>query len=97
MNEVSEETNKRGKSIALKSTHRRSSSSKAMKASKESDEEDKEPSNDYEKDEIAHLAERILRLRSVGRKRKDLFPKRTKRERPNKVKSFALNARSLDT
>ena len=61
LNEASEETNRRGKSITLKSSHRRSSSSKAMKAIEESDEEEKEeeePSDDDDdkKDEIAHLA-----------------------------------------
>ena len=56
LNKASEETNKRGKSITLKSTHKRSSSSNAMKASEESDEEDEEPFDD-EDDENVHLAE----------------------------------------
>ena len=65
LNEASEETNRRDKSIMLKSTQRRSSSSKAMKASKESDEDEEERSDsddDDEKDEIAHLAERISKV-----------------------------------
>ena len=65
LNEASKETNKIGKSIALKSTHRRSSSSKAMKSSKELDEEEKEPfddEDDDEKDEIVHLAKMISKV-----------------------------------
>ena len=60
-NEAFEETNRRGKSIALKSTHRISSSSKATKAIEESSSEEEKPydDDDDEKDEIAHLAERI--------------------------------------
>ena len=59
LNKASKETNRKGKSITLKSTHRRSNSSKAMKATEESSlEQEEEPSNDDddEKDEIAHLA-----------------------------------------
>ena len=52
-----EYSNKRGKSIALKSTQRKLSSSKAMKAIKESEEDQDTSSddNDEEEDEIAHL------------------------------------------
>ena len=62
LNEASEETNRKGKSIALKSIHRRSSSSKAMKALEEIDEYEEEPSedeDDEDKDEIVHLAKKI--------------------------------------
>ena len=75
LNEASKETSRRGKSIALKSTQRRSNSSKAIKALEESDEDEdeEEPSDDDdddEKDEIAHLAERISKAQ-IKRKRKE--------------------------
>ena len=54
LNEVFEETNKRSKSIDLKSTHRRSNSSKAMKASEESNEEE-EPFDDEYDDEKCNI------------------------------------------
>ena len=63
LNEASEETNRRSKSIALKSTQRISSSFKSMKVTEESNEGEEDPCNDNddddEKDEIAHLTERI--------------------------------------
>ena len=99
-NEAYEETSRRGKSIALKSTHKRSNSSKAMKAVEESNEEEEEPSiddDDDEKDEIAHLAEGYLRPRLEGKSRNNLSPKRTRRERPSRLKSSASNTRSMDT
>ena len=76
LNEASKETNRRGKSIALKSTDRRSSSSKAIKASEESDEEEEEPSDDDddEKDEITHLAERISKVWIRRKKKKRICP-----------------------
>ena len=40
LNKTSDETNRKGKFIVLKSTHRKSSSCKAMKASEELDEEE---------------------------------------------------------
>ena len=62
LNKASKETNRRDKSIALKSTQRRSSSSKAMKVLEETDEKgEEEPSDDEDdkkKDEIAHLVEK---------------------------------------
>ena len=62
LNEASEETSRKGKSVALKATHRKCSSSKAMKASEETDDEEEESSDnedDEEKDEIAYVAEKI--------------------------------------
>ena len=59
LNEASEETNRKGKSISLKSTQRRSSSFKAMKASEEIDKKEEEPFDDKKKDEITDLAEKI--------------------------------------
>ena len=61
LNEVSKESSRKGKSIALKSTQRKASSTKSMKASKESEEEEEfyEDEDEEEKDEIPHLAEKI--------------------------------------
>ena len=53
LNEASEESNRKGKFIALKSTQRKTSSSKGLKAVEDSDDDDDE------KDEITHLARRI--------------------------------------
>ena len=63
LNEASEESNRKGKSIALNSTQRRSSSSKAMKALEEiyKEEEPFDEEDDKEKDEIAHLAKKIAK------------------------------------
>ena len=82
LNEAFEKTNRRGKSIALKSTHRRFSSSKAMKALKELDEEEEEPfddDDDDEKDEIAHLVERISKDWVRRKKKKGFVPKKDKK------------------
>ena len=54
LNEGAEESNRKGKSMALKSTQRKSSSSKAMKAVEEVEEDEK----DSFEDEIAHFARR---------------------------------------
>ena len=70
LNEASQENNRKGKSIALKSTQKISSFSKAMKALEETDEE-KEPFDDEdkeEKDEIAYLTEKISRAWTKRRK-----------------------------
>ena len=63
LNKASEESNRKGKSIALNSTQRRSSSSKAMKALEEiyKEEEPFDDEDDEEKDEIAHLAKKIAK------------------------------------
>ena len=98
LNEASEESNKRGKSIALKSTQRRSNSSKAMKAAKEFEEEEEDSfdDDDDEKDEIAHLAKRISKAWIRRKEKKGFVPKKDKRERLSRVKSSTLNANSLD-
>ena len=70
LNEFSKVTIRKGKSIALKSTQKRTQSSKAMKASKEL-EEDEEDSSEYD-DEIAHLARKISKA-SIKRKKKGLY------------------------
>ena len=62
LNEDFEKSNRKGKSITLKSTQRKRSSSKAMKAAEDSYSNKGDSSNDDdddEKDEIAHLARRI--------------------------------------
>ena len=82
LNEAFEETNRRGKFIALKSTQRRSSSSKAMKATKELDEEEEDPSDDNdddEKDEISHLVERISKAWIRRKKKKGFVPEKDKK------------------
>ena len=82
LNKASKETNRKGKSISLKSTQRRSSSSKAMKASEETDEEEEEPSDDKddeEKDEIVHLAEKIAKAWIRRKKKKGFVPKKDKK------------------
>ena len=84
MNEATEETNRKGKSIALKSIQRRSSSSKAMKAAEQTDEEEEEPfddEDDEEKDEIAHLAKKISKAWIKRKKMKGFVPKKDKKEK----------------
>ena len=82
LNEASDENSRKGKSIALKSTQRRSSFSKAMKASKEIDEEEESPDDEDEedKDEIAHLAKKISKAWIIRmKKKKDFVPKKEKK------------------
>ena len=83
LNEAVEESNKKGKSIALKSTQRKSSSSKALKAIEDSDEDEDESfdDDDDEKDEIAHLVRRISRAWIKRKKKKGFVPKRDKKEK----------------
>ena len=79
--EFSKETIRKGKSIALKSTQKRTQSSKAMKASEEfeGDEEDSSSSSSSS-DEIAHLARKILKA-WIKRKKKNLIPKKDKKDK----------------
>ena len=75
LNESFEESNRRDKSIALKSTKRKVSSSKAMKVAEELEEEEEEDSSvddDDEKYEIAHLVEMISKA-LIKRKKKNCF------------------------
>ena len=51
LNEASMETNRKGKPVTSKSTHKRSYSFKAMKALEESDEEEEEPFDDDDDDD----------------------------------------------
>ena len=95
LTKVSEETTRKGKSIALKSTQKRTQSSKAMKALEESKEDEEDSSEDNDDDEIAYLARRMSKS-WIKRKKKSFVPKRTKRARPNKTRLFALNVRSLN-
>ena len=80
LNEPSKESNKKGKSIVLKSTQRKTSSSKAMKAIEDldKDESSEDEDDDDEKDEIAHLARRISKA-WIKRKKKDFVPKKDKK------------------
>ena len=86
LNEGAKELNRKGKSIALKSTQRMSSSSKAMKAAEELEEDENESSDDDnddddEKDEIAHPAKRISKAWIKRKKKKGFVPTRTKRKK----------------
>ena len=76
-NEVSDETTKKRKSIALKSIQKMTQSSKAMKASEES-EEDEEDSFNEDDDEIVHLARKISKA-WIKRKKKSFVPKKDKK------------------
>ena len=70
LNEASEESNRKGKSITLKTTQRKYNSSKAIKAAEE--EEDSSDDDDDKKDEIAHLVEKISKT-WIRRKKKKCF------------------------
>ena len=96
---MKELSNRKGKSITLKSTQRKPSSSKAMKVVEDSDEDEDESFQDDndEKDEIAYLARRISKAYINKNKKKGLSLKGTKREKQSKMKLFALNAKNLDT
>ena len=78
LNEATKESTKKRKSIALKSTQKRTSSSKAMKTAKESEEHGKDSSDDEDDDEIAHLARRISKA-WMRRKKKGLVMKKDKK------------------
>ena len=92
LNEVSDEAIEKGKSIALKSTQKRTQSSKA---SKESKEEEEDPSNeDDDSDEIAHLVRNISK--AWIKRKKNLVPKKDKKARLSKMRSSSLSARNLD-
>ena len=61
----------------MKSTHKRTSSSKAMKVAEDSDESSED--DDDEKDEIAYLARRISKA-WIKRKKKGFVPKKDKKK-----------------
>ena len=82
-----EESNRKGKPIALKCTQRKSSSSKAMKATKDLDLDEDESSDDDdddEKDEIAHLARRISKTWIKRKKKKSFVPEKDKKGKAKK-------------
>ena len=90
LNKGAKESNRKGKSIALKFTQRKSNSSKAMKAAKETEQEEEDSSNDDhddEKDEIAHLAERISKA-WIKRKKKNGFLNKRGKTKENEVIYF---------
>ena len=95
LNEVSDETTKKGKSIALKSIQKRTQSSKAMKVLEEAEGDEEDSSSSDDDDKIAHFARKISKA-WIKRKKKNLIPKKTRKARPRKMRSFALNARSQD-
>ena len=94
LNKGVEESNKIGKSIALKSIERKSNSFKAMKAIEEK--EDSLMVIKMKKMKLFIWQKGYPKLGSGGRKRKVLYLKRTKKERSSRMKSFAFNAKSLD-
>ena len=66
--------------IALKSTQRKASSTKALKASEESGEKESSEDEDEEaKDEITHLAEKISKAWIKRKKKKWLTPENDKK------------------
>ena len=74
LNEASEESNRKGKSIALKTTQKKSRSSKATKVVEDFDEDEVESSDDDdEKHEIAHLVRKISKA-WIKRKKKSFCP-----------------------
>ena len=81
LNDGAEESNRRGKSIALKSTQRKSNSSKALKAVEESEEDEDESSDDDndEKDKITHLVKRVSKAYFKRKKKKGFVPKKDKK------------------
>ena len=79
LNEAYEDSNRKGKSIALKSTQRKSSSSMAMKVAEES-EEDPDDDDDDGKDEISHPAEKISKAWIRKKKKRGFVLKRIERE-----------------
>ena len=86
LNKVSNETTKKRRSIALKSTQKRTQSSKAMKALEESEEDEEDSSDgdddddDDDDDEIAHLARKIPKA-WIKRKKKIFVPKKDKKDK----------------
>ena len=94
LNKTFEKTNRRGKSIIFKSTHKRSSSFKAMKPL----EEEEEPSNDVDddkKDEIAHLPERISKAWIRRKKKKGFVPKKDKKGKAKQSKIICFECKEL--
>ena len=83
---------RKGKSFALKSTQKRSSSSKTIKASEEIHEE-KEPSNDKDDEdeyEITHLVKKISKAQIKRKKKKGFVPKKGKKgkAKQNKITCY---------
>ena len=99
LNEVSEESSRRGKFIALKSTQRRASFSKAMKALEKADEEESSNDDDIdEQDEIVNLAHKITKAWIRRKNKKGLPPKKRlqKGKIKTKVRSSTTSVMSLD-
>ena len=96
LKESFEQTNRRCKSITLKSIHKRSNSSKALKASEEFDEEEEESfdnEDDDEKDEIAHLAERISKAWIRRKKKRGFVPKKDKKGKVKQSKIICFECK----
>ena len=89
LNKAYKESNTYAKSIVLKSIQRRSHSSKAMKALEDIDvkEEPSDDEDDEEKNEIAHLVEKILKAWISRKKKKGFVPKKDKKgkAKPNEI------------
>ena len=98
-NEAPEESNRKSKSIALKSTQRKSSSSKTMKATEDSDEDEDESSNDDddddEKDEIAQLVRRISKAWIKRKKKKGFILKKDKKGKTKQDEVICFECKEL--
>ena len=85
----------------MKSTQRKSNSSKAVKTAEES-EEDEEDSSDYdyddddEKDEIAHLAKRISKAWIKRKKKKGFVPKKDEKRKTKQSDIICFECKELD-
>ena len=74
LNEASKESNRKGKSITLKTTQKKSSTFKAIEVAEDSDEDkDEFFDDDDEKDKTAHLARKISKA-LIKRKKEELCP-----------------------
>ena len=74
LNEASKESNRKGKSITLKTTQKKSSTFKAIEVAEDSDEDkDEFFDDDDEKDKTAHLERKISKA-LIKRKKEELCP-----------------------
>ena len=96
LNEASKESNRKGKSIALKTTQKKSSISKAMKVVEDSDEDKMSLLIIMMKRMKLHIQRRRYQKHGSKERRRALSLKRTKRTRQSKMKLFASNAKNLD-
>ena len=95
LNEVADEAVKKGKSIALKSTQKRTQYFKVLKASEESEEEEEDSSDDNDdSDEIAHLVRNISKA-WIKRKKKNLASKKDKKGKVKQDEIICFECKEL--